>query len=72
MLINIVNRNELSSSLEFCHLKDVGPLLILCSLQLYHVLNVVLPKSSGTIVNMRAALSKLGRVLYASINVFTS
>lgn len=72
MLINIVNRNELSSSLEFSHLRDVGPLLILCSLQLYHVLNVVLPESSGTIVNMRAGLSELRRVLHASIDLLTS
>ena len=69
---SIATRNELSSSLELSHLRNVSPLLALFPLQLDHVLDVVLPESSGTIVNMRAALSKLGRVLYTSVNVLAS
>ena len=72
MLINIVNRSELSSSLELSHLRNVCPFLALFSLQLDHILNVVLPESSGTIVNMRAGLSKLRGVLHASIDLLTS
>ena len=72
MLINIICRNELSSSLELSHIRNVGPLLALFPLQLHYILDVVLPKSSGTIVNMRTRLSKLRRVLYASVNFLTS
>lgn len=70
ILINI-NRNTISA-LKLSDLKNIGPLLALFPLQLDHILDVVLPKSGGTIVNMRAGLSKLRRVLNASIDLLTS
>lgn len=69
-LINV--KLDVISTLKLSHLRHIRPLLALSPLQLDHILDVLLSESSGTIVNMRARLSKLRRVLHASIDLLTS
>ena len=62
----------MGSSLELGHLRDFSPLLALFSLQFNHILDIVFPESSVTIVDVRARLSKPRRVLHTSVDFVSS
>lgn len=58
------------STFKLPHLLHIRPLLPLRPLQLDHILNVVLPQSLATVVDMRARLSQLRRKLNAPVDLF--
>lgn len=69
MLANVNHRNT-SSALKLAHLGHISPSLALSSLQLNDILNIVLPKACTAIVNVRAGLPELRRVLYTPVDLF--
>lgn len=61
-----------SSVLKLAHPRYISPLLALFSLQLNYIFDIVLSQSSRAIVNMRAALSQLWRILDAAVDLLAS